>query len=225
MFQQNSSTQGKHTAARGIGTLFGLALFALSAITSASFFYAHAAGPFTPFAGEFSPLLAAAAGVLLYEGASVLWGWLRANDADTHQQLTVSSIGAWFGLVGGILVTAVYFALNNDLITLDAQTLYLSKLFGVALIIVGICTNFALAFIYRLGGSSQQKAHQAAMIRALQQAASFTVERESTEAAMIESVEAIRNRIPEAARQRALDAQRAFLASHPSTNDQGNGRG
>ena len=218
MFQQDSFGDSKHAAAKGIGFLFGAALFLLSAVTSAAFFYQYAASPFAPFAGSLAPLLAAIAGVLVFEGASVTWSWLRSNDSDTSQQLTVSSIGAWSGLIGGIAVTIVYFGLNTDLMVLDETAIYLSSVFGVLLIVGGVSVNFCLAFIYRLGASEQQQAQQQAQLRALQQAASFTVQREHTEAAMIESVAAIRDSIPTAARNQAQQAQKDFLDQQISSN-------
>ena len=216
MFSQDSFTDSKHTAAAAVSIIFGGLLLLLSSITSAAFFAEYAATAFSFISPSLSPYLAAAAGVLVFEGASITWSWLKANDADTSQQLTTATLGAWSSMAGGLLVTVIFFSLSTTLINLDQQAAYFVSMLGVLLIIFGVAGNFCLIFVYRLGASSHQLSHQQAEIRALKAAASFTVLKESTQANMIESVTAIRESIPAAAAAQATAAKTTFLASSPN---------
>ena len=141
----------KPAPARAISILFGGALLFLSAVTSAAFFYRYAPGVFDFISPSLSPYLAALTGVLCFELANVAWSWLRAHDAATAVQLAAANAGAWGAMICGLIVTAVYFTLNSELIAgrLDATALMVVSIVGGLLIVLGIGGNFALGFVYR----------------------------------------------------------------------------
>ena len=116
---------GKPALARAVGVLFGGVLVLLSAITTAAFFAKYAPSVFEFLSPELSPYMAALTGIICFEGASVVWCWLRANDSDTGQQLAIANVGAWGAMLCGLLITAVFLALNSSLIAgqLDAAAI------------------------------------------------------------------------------------------------------
>jgi len=186
----------KPVISKAVAVIFGGILVALSALTSAAFFFRYAADAFTFLAGDLSPWISAAVGVICYEGAALTWAWLRSNDADTGQQLAVANVAAWGATIGGLCVTCVFFALNSDLIRLDATAETAVSLVGGLLIILGIGGNFAAGHIYRIGAASHTANSQQAEIRAMQNAAAFTANREATYAALQQTLDAIRRDLP-----------------------------
>jgi len=186
----------KPVTSKAVAVIFGGILVALSALTSAAFFFRYAADAFTFLAGDLSPWISALVGVICYEGAALVWAWLRSNDADTAQQLAVANIASWAAMIGGLCVTCVFFALNSDLINLDATATEAVSLIGGMLIIIGIGGNFAAGHIYRIGAASNTANSQAAEIRAMQNAAAFAANREATYAALQQTLDAIRRDLP-----------------------------
>jgi len=199
----------KPVTSRAVSVLFGGVLVLLSALTSAAFFYRFAGDAFAFLVGNLSPWLASLVGVLCFEIASLVWAWLRANDADTAAQIAVSSIAAWLTMGGGLVVTVIYFALTTPLINaqLDSTVETVFSLIGGLLIITGIAGNFAAAHIYRINAFSHAAASQAAELRAMQTSAAHTANRESTHAELVRTLEAIRAELPE--RSAAAGAQNA----------------
>ena len=203
----------KPVTSKAVSFLFGGALVTLSGLTSAAFFYRFAGSAFSFLVGDLSPWLAALVGVLCFEIASLVWAWLRANDADTSGQLAVSNIAAWLTMGGGLAVTVIYFALTADLIAarLDATAETVFALIGGLLIICGIAGNFAAAHIYRINAATHSAASQAAEIRAMQQGAAFTANREATYAELQQTLEAIRVKLPEASTKKGADNAKHFF--------------
>lgn len=199
----------KPATAGGVRAAFNAVLIGLSAVTSAAFFYTYAPHTFDFISPALSPLLAALTGVVCYELASVAWGYLGAHDADTNAQLATAKIGAWGCMFGGLVVTAVYFTLNTELISarLDDNSIVAFSLLGGALIVLGIGGNFALGFIYRANSAAHVAASNAAEIRAAKTFARHTIARETTNATLAQTVDQIRRGLPQhAARQGALNA-------------------
>jgi len=188
----------KPATAKAVALIFGTALIIISATTSAAFFSTYAAGLFNFVTPELSPLLSAIVGVVVFEGASITWAWLRANDADTKNQLSTASIGAWASMAGGLIVTACYFALNTSLLfeRLDAQALTVISLSSGVLIILGVALNFALAHIYRVNSATNQEAENSAELRAMSADARHTVRQETTQARLAQTIDIIRQQIP-----------------------------
>ena len=191
----------KPVTARAVGVIFGGLLVTLSALTSAAFFYRFAGGAFAFLVGDLSPWLAAAVGVLCFEIASLVWAWLRANDADTAGQLAVSNIAAWLTMGGGLAVTVVYFGLTTELIAgrLDATAETVLSMVGGLLIVAGIAGNFAAAHVYRINAATHAAASQAAELRAMQTGAAHTANREATYATLAQTLEQIRKQLPDTA--------------------------
>ena len=200
--------------ARAVSILFGGALLTLSAITSAAFFWRYAPGVFDFVSPALSPYLAALTGVLCFEVASVAWSWLRAHDADTAAQLSTANVGAWGAMIGGLVVTAVYFTLNSELIAarLDDTAVMTFSILGGVLIVLGIGGNFALGFVYRNSAAGHMEASNAAELRAMQSTAKHTIDRESTAATLAQTVEAIRAGLPDNARRQGKANAGQFVA-------------
>jgi hypothetical protein len=196
---------GKPATARAVGVLFGGLLVTLSALTSAAFFYAYAGDAFAFLVGDLSAWLAAAVGVLCYEIASLVWSWLRANDADTAAQLATANIAAWLTMVGGLVVTVVYFGLTTPLIAgqLDATANGALSLAGGMLIVLGIAGNFAAGHVYRVSAATHAQAQQHAELRAMQTGARHVANREATQAELVRTIELIRESLPDTANAQA----------------------
>lgn len=190
----------KPALAGAIALLFGGALLFLSAVTSAAFFFSYAPNVFDFLTPSLSPYLAALTGVLCFELASVAWSWLRAHDADTAVQLAAANVGAWGAMIGGLVVTAVYFALNSSLLSgrLDDTAVMTVSIMGGLLIIIGIGGNFALGFVYRNAGAKHIEASNTAELRAMQSTARHAAARESTAATLAKTLEEIRRSLPAA---------------------------
>lgn len=189
----------KPVTARAVGILFGGALVTLSALTSAAFFYQFAGQAFSFLVGDLSPWLAALVGVLCFEVASLVWAWLRANDADTAGQLAISNIASWAAMGGGLAVTIVYFGLTVDLVAanLDATANMVLSLIGAMLIVAGIGGNFVAAHTYRVNAATHAAASQNAELRAMQTGAAHTANREATYATLQQTLDEIRRQLPE----------------------------
>ena len=222
---------GKPAMARAVSILFGGALLTLSAITSAAFFWQYAPGVFNFISPALSPYLAALTGVLCFEVASIAWSWLRAHDADTAVQMSAANVGAWGAMIGGLVVTAVYFTLNSELIAgrLDDAAIMTVSILGGLLIVLGIGGNFALGFVYRNAAAAHMEASNVAELRAMQSMAKHTIDRESTAATLAQTVEAIRAGLPENAHRQGqvnagqFVAERFSQKANPTTR--ANGRG
>ena len=195
----NPIDQQKPAVAPAVSIVFGGILVGLSGLTSAAFFYAYAGTAFAFIAGNLSAWLAAVVGVLCFEGASLTWAWLRANDAGTASQISTSNIAAWATMAGGLIVTVIYFALNTPLINaqLDATGEMVFSLIGGVLIIAGIAGNFAAAHIYRINAPTHVAASNQAEIRAMSASAQHMAARESTFAEMARTLEQIREQLPQ----------------------------
>ena len=204
----------KPVTARAVGVLFGGALVTLSALTSAAFFYQFAGSSFSFLVGDLSPWLAALVGVLCFEIASLVWAWLRANDADTAGQLAVSNIAAWATMAGGLAVTVVYFGLTVDLVAarLDDTAIMVLSLIGALLIVAGIAGNFAAAHIYRVNAATHASASQNAELRAMQTGAAHTANREATYATLAQTLEQIRRQLPETSTQQGAANAGQFIS-------------
>jgi len=203
----------KPVQSKAVSFLFGGLLVILSGLTSMAFFYRFAGSAFAFLVGDLSPWLSALVGVLCFEIASLVWAWLRANDADTAGQLAISNVAAWLTMAGGLAVTVIYFGLTADLIAarLDATAEMVFSLIGGLLIIAGIAGNFAAAHVYRINAATHAAASQAAELRAMQQGASFTANREATFAELTQTIEAIRASLPEAASKKGADNAKQFF--------------
>ena len=214
MFDLDSPlTHEKPVTARAVGVLFGGALVTLSALTSAAFFYRFAGSSFSFLVGDLSPWLAALVGVLCFEVASLVWAWLRANDADTAGQLAVSNIAAWATMGGGLAVTVVYIGLTVDLVPmrLDETAVMVLSLVGALLIVAGIAGNFCCGHVYRINSATHAAASQQAEIRAMQTGAAHTANREATYATLAQTLEQIRRQLPETATQQGAANAGQFI--------------
>ena len=204
----------KPAAAKAVALLFGGVLLLISAATSMAFFSEYAPALFSFVSPELSPYLSALVGALVFEGASVVWSWLRSHDSDTATQLSVASTGAWSAMAGGLLVTACYFLLNVTLLAerLDTTAQTTISLLSGLLIIVGVALNFCLAHIYRTNSEAQQHAGQNAELRAMSASARHTVLRESTSAKLSQTIENIRHQLPDHARVQGQHDAGEYLA-------------
>jgi len=225
MFTDDSFGTSKPAMARAVSILFGGALLTLSAITSAAFMFKYAGGVFDFISPTFSPYLAAVTGVLCFEAASVAWSWLRAHDSDTAVQLATANVGAWAAMLDGLVVTAVYFMLNSDLIAgrLDATSELTVSILGGVLIVLGIGGNFALGFVYRNGGAGHMEASNAAELRALQSAARHTAKQETTRATLQKTIDEIRRGLPEHSTRQGASNANQYLAEYFTQAGNGNG--
>jgi hypothetical protein len=108
----------------------------------------------------------------------------------------------------------VYFTLNSELINdrLDDTAVMTVSILGGLLIVLGIGGNFALGFVYRNGSAEHTKASNTAELRAMKTTARHAADKETTQAALIETLDRIRRSLPQhAQRQGGADAA-AFLA-------------
>ena len=206
----------KPAAAKAVASLFGGVLLLISATTSMAFFAEYAGELFAFVSPELSPYLSAITGALVFEGASVVWSWLRSHDSDTATQLTVASTGAWLSMAGGLAVTACYFLLNVSLLSerLDATAQTTISLMSGLLIIAGVALNFALAHIYRNSSEAQQQASQVAELRAMTAQAKHTIGRESTGAKLSQTIDNIRRGLPEYSRAHGRHDADQYLAKN-----------
>jgi hypothetical protein len=215
MYNFNQPIDGqKPVTSKAVSFIFGGLLVTLSALTTAAFFYQYAGSAFSFLIGDLSPWLSALVGVLCFEIASLVWAWLRANDADTAQQLAVSNIAAWLTMAGGLAVTVVYFGLTVDLVSdnLDETAVIVLSLFGALLIVAGIAGNFAAGHIYRIGAASHAEASQQAELRAMQTGAAHAANREATYATLQQTLDEIRRQLPETSNKQGAANARQFVS-------------
>ena len=207
-----------HPGARGVAlVLIGVGAL-ISASATAAFFFTYAASMFDFISPAWSPWLASAAGIFLFEFASFAWSQVEAKHANTREQLTIAAAGKWLALAGSILTTVVWFSLQSDLIAsqLDAGATFVISVMGGVLVIVGSSGLFLLAALYAGSSSQHRQAASQTELRALRASAKHTIDRETTAASLAASVDQIRRGIPKHADTIAQDTAARYLAT-PTT--------
>jgi len=210
-------------AARGIAlVLIGIGAL-ISATATAAFFHVYAASMFSFISPAWSPWLASAAGVFLFEFAAFGWSQIEAKHANTREQITLAAAGKWLALAGSIMTTVVWFSLQSSLIAarLDADATFVISVLGGILVIVGSSGMFLLVALYAGSSAQHHEASAAATLRALRASAKHTVDRETTTAALAASVDQIRRGIPQHADAVAQDAAARYLQSSVQRENQG----
>ena len=199
---------GGSPLAGGIAKIMGIILISVSAVTSFMFFAEYASGVFQRISPTLSPYLAGLVGVISFEIMSVVWRYLHANNADTERQMKLAQAGALFSLMGGLLVTVIYFALQTELLAgvIDAQTLTTLQILGGILIILGVSGNFGLYHFYEEASSSHQANLQKSHINAMKSKASFQTRAATTQQTLRHTMSRIDRAIPvQAARQAEIE--------------------
>ncbi|UCC54035.1 MAG: hypothetical protein JSV68_08690, partial [Anaerolineaceae bacterium] len=134
-------------------------------------------------------------------------------------QMATANVGAWGVMIGGLVVTAVYFTLNSELINgrLDDMAVMTVSILGGLLIVLGIGGNFALGFVYRNGSAEHTKASNVAELRAMKTTARHAADKETTQAALTQTLDRIRRSLPNVHNGKA---ERMRLPSLPNASGQ-----
>ena len=213
MFSTDFDNQSS-VAARGVAyVLIGIGAL-ISAMATAAFFHAYAADMFSFVSPQLSPWLAAAAGVFLFEFSAFAWAQIEARHSDTAEQITLAAAGKWLALIGSVSTTIVFFSLRSSLLIgrLDDTAVYVVSIIGGLLIIVGSSGMFLLIALYASASANHRLARNNASVRAMRAAAAHTINRESVAAEMQQTVEAIRQSLPDNARRQGQANSAQFVA-------------
>ena len=176
----------KSYAARGLWLGLKSVLFVLSAATSGAFFMTYAGQIFAGIVGpELSPYFAALAGVIVFDGAALVWSYLRSNHANTESQMTIARFTGMGDLIGSLLTTVLYLALSSSFsigvydaagsLTILGQTLHYT---GLVLVVVGVGGNFAAAYLYADADIKARLAQHARRLEAQANEGNFIIDQE-----------------------------------------------
>jgi hypothetical protein len=199
------------TQARSLALVASVALLLFSAITSYAFFSTYAGDVFAFISPTLAPYLAGLAGMVVFEGMTLVWRYLRANHADTHDQMAYAKWGAILALSGGVLVTVVYFALQTPLLgaVVDERAREVLSLLGGLLMIVGVSGGFLLWHLYSSADAAHERNTQRAALRAKQHQAQMQVANLTTDRVLRDTAAAVAEVLPEhSTRQAAQNSQR-----------------
>lgn len=202
--------------ARGLRILFTGALLVLSGVTSMAFFATYAWPMFAFLVGvDLAPYMAGLTGALCFEIASIVWSYLRANDAGTNGQIATATTAHWMALAGGVTVTIIYMVMSSELIApyLDSRADLVLALIGMVLIVAGVAGNFLAASLYLNSGPSHTQATHEADIRALQAGVYYQIAQETARATLSRTMEEIQRELPGHAGAQALVNSRGWMAS------------
>ena len=207
--------QGEPSPLAGyVRLLFNVALIAISALASFSFFYYYSSGLLT---AVLPPTLAGIGagfiGVLLSEGAVLWWHFISVRDADTRAQMSLARVGYFFSLVLSVSVTAVYFLLSSSLIEpfLTPQFEDMVSLTALLIIVISVGVQFTLSREYSRQGSGTQRSEHEAVIRAESNRAKFVIQQQTNRANLERSVEGILREIPSASSNYGDQITREYL--------------
>ena len=193
---------------------FNIALIAISALASFSFFYYYSSGLLT---AVLPPLLAGIGagliGVLLSEGAVLWWHFISVKDADTRAQMALARVGYFFSLVLSVSVTVIYFLLSSSLIDpfLTPQFENMVSLTALLIIVISVGVQFVLSREYSRTGSGTQRSEHEATLRAESNRAKFVIQRETNKANLTRSVSGILSEIPSASSSYGDKVTREYL--------------
>jgi len=224
IFTQDNLNDGKPPLARAVAGGVGIVLLTFSALTSGAFFYHYAGSVFSFITPSLSPLISAVVGVMVFEGMSVAWRWLKLHDADSERQLSIASLGSWLSLAGGVMVTIVYFGLQSTLLVgmIDSTTIMTLNVLGAVLMVVGVSGGFALYHFYADSSSANLAASNAATLRAVQTTAQHEIDLQTATMTMAQTIAQIKRELPTKSRLAGSNNANEYI-SHYFGDGDGNG--
>ncbi len=210
LFNHERSTQAKTLA-----TVASVLLLIFSAVTSWAFFALYAYDVFTFMSPTLAPFLAGLVGVVVFEGMTLVWRYLRAHHANTHAQMAIASWGATLALSGGLLVTVVFFALQTELLAsvVDDTLLRILSLAGGLLMIAGVSGGFLLWHLYSVADGDHERNTQRATLSSMQHSAQLKVSQMTTDRVLRDTAGAVMKNLPEYSQRQARQNQRAYYES------------
>ena len=150
----------KKTAAKFLLIGFGLAVLAISASTSFSFFYTFFGGliPPTLLTPAIGSLISGAVGTLLFDLAASLWLHFYLNDAETAEQRAIALIMTVVTFVGAAAASVAHLGLtaSGELALQDATRQTVANISLVA-VIVGVVANFGAILAYQRFSAENQR--------------------------------------------------------------------
>ena len=161
--------------------------------------------------------LAAAAGligVVMLEGGALYWQRSLQYDADSQTQVQIAKAGYLVSVTLSVIVTMLYFLLTSTLVApymADVEPIIKA---AAALVLVGIVGfQFTAKMQYSGAATTSIEARQRSELRALQNTAKHSVDRETTRADLAEALASIERQLPEASKKQGQQAARDFIAA------------
>ena len=220
VFTINSADTSEGSWLAKAGWLFlRLALFLLSAATTAGFFYVYAGGTFVWVTGEqpgdaiVAPMIAALAGVILLDGGLLVWGYIRAYHASTIPQMALAGAMGVIDLTLSILVTGIFVVLTSGLDSgLDAAGIRMINQLGLAVLVLAISGNFGASYAYGQIGQATKEAAQARRLAATVQAGKFAADDATAHMLTARTLAAIKAELPARTDQEAETRRGRYMA-------------
>lgn len=131
--------------------LFSAAVLVISSSTSFAFFYNFFDGLIPPalLGQEVSALISGIVGVLLFDGACVVWLYAYLRDAETADQRAVSMVMVLITFIGGTAASVAHIALSAAEFGVDPETAATIGNLSIVAVIVGVVANFGAVQLYR----------------------------------------------------------------------------
>jgi len=216
--------------ARGAWLALKVVLLALSAATTAMFFYVFSGGVFAELAGSASPAVAALVGVVVLDGGAVVWSYLRSSHASTIPQMAVANVTAWCDLAGSLLTSALFLTLRSGFevgiydaagnLTQLGQTLHY---IGLGVIVAGVAGNFLAMFVYSGADTAVRQATQQRQMQSLAAGAKFTADQARLQLTTRAALAEISGALPDLATMQGKQISGAYLATNmPVARGRGN---
>lgn len=194
-------------------------LLSLSALTTAAFFATYAAGIFANLVGDLSPILAALAGVVVFDAAAVIWSYLRSHHATTAEQMSIASAAGAGALIGSLLTTVIYLALSSgfdvgiydpagELSTLG-QILHYG---GLALVVVGVAGGFLATYLYQNSGANVRQASQRRELATAAASGRFAADKQRVKLTTARTLQSIAAQLPDLAEKQGARVAADYLA-------------
>lgn len=138
-------------------TGFKITVVAISALTSFLFFATFLPSLTDPIlGGREGQLLTGLLGVLLLDGACLMWLHLRST-ADTGQQGGLALIGAALTFIGSAMASISYLALSASNVQLSADSTGAIEVIALVGVIAAVIVNFGLVIVYEQQSLENQK--------------------------------------------------------------------
>lgn len=214
-FDPNSFEDGRGIIAQGALYLAGGLLLAFSGVTTFAFFWTYAGDLFDFLSPTLSPFLAGTIGVISFEGMSVIWRYLRAGHSNTTRQMAIAQVGSIMTLTCGLLVTIVYFGLQNNLIEpmVDNSLRAALNITGTLLMVIGVSGNFALFHFYSESDAAYRDKTQRNAMSSMRADARYMTDRETAIQNMQRTMRGIQRELPRATTAQAGRNQERYLSS------------
>ena len=193
----------------------------ISATASYQFFATYSGALLAGIVPEaFLSAAAGLIGVLMLEAGAIFWQRSLQHDADSDQQVQIARAGYLVSVVLSVVVTMLFFLLTSSLIApYMADVAPIVNAFAAVILIGIVGFQFTAKMQYSGAATTSVEARQRAEMRAMQNTAKYSVERETTRADLAEALSNIERALPAASKAQGMQAAKEFISARYGKGD------